>query len=397
MKTFSDKIVQILNHGALNLALGLGYAHKIFDVMDEMGTPVTLKALAEATLLDQRYLKEWLGIMVTGEIITLITAPRKSNDPKKEEQEETYYLPPAHADVLTRRARNNNLGVYTQETPLLTTCAMEAVQKGFLTGQGVSFDHYPRFQRFMSELSNAKHEQVLIQTFLPSVDNGELVKRLNQGIAVCDIGCGEGVALNLMAKAFPNSQFLGIDNHPGAISTATESAEKTNLPNARFKLFDAAQIKGAETFYEKFDYVTAFDAIHDQSHPLTVLEGVRAMLKPGGQFSMVDIKAATHLQDNLDHPMGPFLYTVSLMHCMPVGLNDKGRGLGMMWGKEQALALLALAGFDRVEALEIPNDPFNLHFLCKNQTRMKLNSSKFSPCWKTQPYNQNNPSGNHIQ
>ncbi len=360
MNDFSDKIVQILNHGALNLALSLGYSLKIFDVMDKIGEPATLKALAAATTLDRRYLKEWLGIMVTGEIITLSTGPTQ-----KENQEETYYLPPAHADVLTRRAGNNNLGVYTQETPLLTSCAMEAIQKKFPTGQGVSFDHYPRFQQFMSELSNAKHEQVLIQTFLPSVDNGTLVDRLKKGIAVCDIGCGEGVALNLMAKAFPNSQFLGVDTHGGAIARATESAQKMNLSNARFKGLDAAQIKGDKTFYQKFDYVTAFDAIHDQSHPLSVLEGIRAMLKPGGQFSMVDIKAATRLQDNLDHPMGPFLYTVSLMHCMPVGLNDKGRGLGMMWGKEQALALLAQAGFDRVDALEIPNDPFNLHFFCE--------------------------------
>jgi ubiquinone/menaquinone biosynthesis C-methylase UbiE len=356
MNNFSDKIVQILNHGALNLALSLGYSLKIFDVMDEIGEPATLKALAAATTLDKRYLKEWLGIMVTGEIIVL------SADPP---QKETYYLPPAHADVLTRMAGNNNLGVYTQETPLLTSCAMEAVQKGFSTGQGVSFDHYPRFQQFMSELSNAKHEQVLIQTFLPSVANGALVDRLKKGIAVCDIGCGEGVALNLMAKAFPNSQFLGVDTHGKAIATAAESARKMNLSNARFSGLDAAQIKGDKTFYKKFDYVTAFDAIHDQSHPLAVLEGIRAMLKPGGQFSMVDIKAATRLQDNLDHPMGPFLYTVSLMHCMPVGLNDKGRGLGMMWGKEQALALLAQAGFDRVDALEIPNDPFNLHFFCE--------------------------------
>jgi SAM-dependent methyltransferase len=365
MTAFSDKIVQILNHGALNLALSLGYSLKIFDVMDEIKQPATLDVLAAATALDRRYLKEWLGIMVTGGIIVLCPNPEQTHH---DLPEETYYLPRAHADVLTRRAGNNNLGVYTQETPLLTTCAMESVQKGFLTGQGVGFDHYPRFQDFMTELSNAKHEQMLIQTFLPSVDKGALVDRLKQGLAVCDIGCGQGAALNLMARAFPNSQFSGVDNHPGAIAAATESARKMNLSNVVFSVLDAAQIKTDEMFFQKFDYVTAFDAIHDQSHPLTVLEGIRVMLKPGGLFSMVDIKAATRLEHNMDHPMGPFLYTVSLMHCMPVGLNDNGQGLGMMWGKEQALALLAQAGFDQINALEIPNDPFNLHFLCKSLT-----------------------------
>jgi len=343
--------------------------------MDKIGTPLTLDALADATDLDRRYLKEWLGIMVTGDIIALSPGPRKGNDPRIEDPNATYYLPPAHADVLTRRARNNNLGVYTQEIPLLTACAMEAVQKGFLTGEGVSFDHYPGFQQFMSELSNAKHEQMLIQTFLPSVDNGSLVERLKQGVSVCDIGCGQGVALNLMAKAFPHSLFLGVDTHGGAILRATQTAKEKRLINARFSVLDAAHIKGDKRFFEKFDYVTAFDAIHDQSHPLTVLQGIRFMLKPGGLFSMVDIKASTLLQDNLDHPMGPFLYSVSLMHCMPAGLNDEGRGLGMMWGKQQALALLARAGFDRVDLLEIPDDPFNLHFCCKNLPQTQKDSS----------------------
>ena len=356
MNDFSEKIIQILNHGALNLALGIGYGQGIFDVMDDLGKPVTIAVLAKTSNLDNRYLKEWLGIMVTGNIIEIST---------NEKGEEIFFLPPAHGDVLTTRAGNQNLGVYTQEIPLLTSCAMEPVSKGFSTGKGVAFSHYPSFQAFMSELSNAKHRQVLIQEFLPSVDKGRMVERLKQGIQVCDLGCGQGVALNLMAQAFPDSSFLGVDNHQDAIEEARVSAQKMNLMNARFTVVDAGKIKGNKDFYQKFDYVCAFDAIHDQSHPLQALKGILYMLKPRGFFSMIDIKAATRLTENLDHPMGPFLYTVSLMHCMPVGLNDNGRGLGMMWGREQALALLKQAGFDQVDAVEIPNDPFNLHFICR--------------------------------
>ena len=80
---------------------------------------------------------------------------------------------------------------------------------------------------------------------------------------------------------------------------------------------------------------------------------------------MVDITAQSNLADNLDHPMGPFLYTVSLMHCMPVGLVDGGHGLGMMWGREKAVELLKAAGFKNVQAQEIPEDPFNLHYFCR--------------------------------
>jgi ubiquinone/menaquinone biosynthesis C-methylase UbiE len=114
-----------------------------------------------------------------------------------------------------------------------------------------------------------------------------------------------------------------------------------------------------------FDYVTAFDAIHDQTQPMMALQGIHAVLKDGGVFSMVDIAASSDLNKNMDHPMGMFLYTVSLMHCMPVGLADGGTGLGMMWGREKAVSMLKAAGFADVSVEEIPEDPFNLHFFCR--------------------------------
>ena len=216
----------------------------------------------------------------------------------------------------------------------------------------------------MSQLSDAKHEKVLTKEFLPSVDNGRLVEKLKAGIKVCDLGCGQGVAMNLMAEAFPASEFTGIDNHEAAIAAAQTAADEKGLANARFLVRDAAALTEDPSLNGQFDWVCAFDAIHDQSHPLKALKGVRHILKPDGKFSMIDIKADSNIKENMDHPMAPFLYTVSLMHCMPVGLNDNGRGLGMMWGKQQATALLEEAGFREIATEEIPNDPFNLHFLC---------------------------------
>jgi len=356
MTDFADKMIDILNYGSLNLAIGIGYKHKIFDAMENRNAPLTVAALSEKTGLNARYLREWLGIMVTGKVLELV----QGNPP---EEKDRYFLPPSHAAVLTRNAGPNNLGVYAQEIPLLTISALAGVESGFKTGEGVPFSAYPDFQQFMSELADAKHEQTLIQDFLPSVDDGRLVAQLEQGIKVCDIGCGQGVALKRMADAFPRSQFTGIDNHAGAIEAAKKAYER--CPNLEFLMIDAADLKNKPAFHHRFHYVTAFDAIHDQSHPLAALQGIHHMTAPRGLFSMVDIKAGSRHRDNLDHPLGPFLYTVSLMHCMPVGLNDQGRGLGMMWGRQKALALLKQAGFERTEVLEIPNDGFNLHFLCR--------------------------------
>ena len=278
-----------------------------------------------------------------------------------------FYLPKAHGDSLARRSGNSNLGVYTQEIPLLTTCAMEPVLQGFNTGEGVTYDHYPRFQNFMAQLADAKHCEVLVDKFLPSIAKGELIEQLKSGIRVCDLGCAEGVAAMLMAEAFPKSTFVGFDISEEAIEKARVGARSKNLSNISFIKMDAALIKHQHEFLESFDYVTAFDSIHDQTHPLEALINVHAILKVDGLFSMVDIAASSHLSENKDHPMGPFLYTVSLMHCMPVGLVDGGQGLGMMWGKQRAVHMLHEAGFKKVQVVDIPDDPFNLHFICEKR------------------------------
>jgi len=352
---FSERMIHILNAGALNLAMGIGYKTGIFDSMDRISSPAPLSVISVESGLSERYIREWLGIMVSGGIV-LISRDDDGND--------LFHLPKEHGDVLTRRAGNNNLGVYAQEIPLLTQCAMEGVVNGFFTGKGITYDRYPRFQQFMTELANAKHREVLVDLFLPSVDGGKLIDYLSQGINVCDLGCGEGVAAILMAEAFPESNFTGIDISEDILNTGRENAGARGLRNIQFINQDAATIKDNAGMRDAFDYITAFDAIHDQSRPMDALKSVHAMLKPGGLFSMVDIAAKSSIQGNMDHPMGPFLYAVSLMHCMPVGLVDNGEGLGMMWGEETALDMLSRAGFTRVDVLEIPQDSFNLHYLC---------------------------------
>ena len=355
-QSFQDKMVDILNHGALNLAMGLGYRTGLFDVMDAEKQPRTVDELSTTANLDRRYVKEWLGIMVCGGIVELVDG---------DDGVSRFFLPTSHGDVLARRAGSSNLGVYAQEIPLLTACAMEHVYQGFLTGNGVTYEQYPDFHDFMSQLGDAKHRQVLVDVFLPSVDEGRMVQALYRGIDVCDLGCAQGVAIILMARAFPASRFTGIDISGKALETARVDARNEGLTNIRFEQRDAAELRHPSHLSGRFDYITAFDAIHDQTRPLEALEGIYELLKTGGAFSMIDIAAETNIGGNRNHPMGPFLYTVSLMHCMPVGLVDGGAGLGMMWGRQQAQRMLTQAGFGRVTVAEIPNDPFNRHFFCR--------------------------------
>ena len=50
---------------------------------------------------------------------------------------------------------------------------------------------------------------------------------------------------------------------------------------------------------------------------------------------MQEFAASSRLEENLDHPLAPWLYAQSVMYCMIVSLSQGGVGLGCMWGKEE--------------------------------------------------------------
>ena len=135
-KAFSEKMTNVLNYGALNLAMAIGYKTRLFDVMDDCDSPRTASEIAEHAGLNERYVREWLGVMVSGDIVELSHSDTGVD---------LFFLPKEHGDMITRRSGNANMGVYTQEIPLLTSCAMEPVIDGFHTGDGVPYDHYPKF------------------------------------------------------------------------------------------------------------------------------------------------------------------------------------------------------------------------------------------------------------
>jgi 2-polyprenyl-3-methyl-5-hydroxy-6-metoxy-1,4-benzoquinol methylase len=129
------------------------------------------------------------------------------------------------------------------------------------------------------------------------------------------------------------------------------------MVNVRFAVRDVAVLDEGHAY----DLVTAFDVIHDQARPAKVLLGIAEALRPGGTFLMQDISGSGHLHEDLDHPLGPFLYTISCLHCMSVSLALGGPGLGAMWGKRTALTMLKEAGFARVRVETLPHDPMNYY------------------------------------
>jgi len=189
-----------------------------------------------------------------------------------------------------------------------------------------------------------------------------LTDRLTEGIRVLDAGCGRGRILRRLAELYPRSRFLGLDLSPDAIAYAREEASRQELQNIEFVAVDVSDFD-VTAEYEGFDLITTFDAVHDQAQPLRVLRGIHRALKPDGVYLMQDIRASSHLPNNLEHPLGPFLYTISCMHCMTVSLAQGGEGLGTVWGEQKAVEYLTEAGFSTVEAKHLEGDFFHVFYV----------------------------------
>jgi 2-polyprenyl-3-methyl-5-hydroxy-6-metoxy-1,4-benzoquinol methylase len=340
---FLDRLVTILNDGMLCLAISIGHRTGLFDTMAD-GAKATSTDIATRAGLKERYVREWLGAMVTGRIVDYEAATK------------TYTLPLERSIFLTRAAGIDNLAVQAQYVALLGSVEAQ-IADSFRRGGGVPYSEFTDFQRLMAEESGQTFDARLLQTTLPLVDG--LLDRLRSGIDVADIGCGSGHAINLMAEAFPKSRFVGYDFSDEGLAAGRIEAKEKKLTNARFEAKDVSTLGTVGAF----DFITSFDAIHDQAHPGRVLAAIRRALRPGGVYLCVDIAASSDLAKNLDHPLGPLLYTVSTMHCMTVSLALDGEGLGTVWGKELALSMLVEAGFGPVDVKQVEGDIMNNYYI----------------------------------
>jgi 2-polyprenyl-3-methyl-5-hydroxy-6-metoxy-1,4-benzoquinol methylase len=296
--------------------------------------------LAARAGLNERYVREWLGAMVTSGVADV--------DPDTVR----FRLPAEHAAFLTRAAGADNFGVFTQYIGLLGDVEDDIVAC-FKNGGGVPYERFPRFHSVMAEDSGQSVLSSLESHILPLVPG--LVDRLARGIRTLDVGCGQGRIMTRLAEQFPNSTFVGMDLSREAVAAARTEAASKALRNIEFVARDLSNFhETAEP--EAFDFVTTFDAVHDQAAPLHVLKGVHRTLRSDGVYLMQDIKGSSHVHKNVDHPLGTFLYAVSCMHCMTVSLAQGGEGVGAMWGEEKTREYLTRAGFRSVEKHELAHD-----------------------------------------
>jgi ubiquinone/menaquinone biosynthesis C-methylase UbiE len=344
VKQFGTKLLSIYTGGVLTNLIDIGYQTGLFEASKR--GPATSAELSERAGVRERYVREWLGAMVTSGIYTYDAATQR------------YTLPEEHAVLLTGdTAQNlcphsrmiNHFGTLLAK---LVTC--------FREGGGIPYSSYrPVFTQCMDDVWRRIYDQQLVTSFIGVVEG--LTDALERGIRVLDIGCGTGHAMNILAREYPRSTFVGYDIGEDAIDTARKEAQQMELSNSTFEVVDVSNLTGKA----KFDVITAFDAIHDQKVPDAVLRGVSRSLEPSGTFLMIEFKFSSQLEENIGNPFAPMYYGFSLMHCMPVSLAVEGAGLGAVWGEQTARKMLAEAGFRNVKVVDTPR-PQNCIFVCSH-------------------------------
>ena len=178
-EAFAGRLLDVLNNGGLALMISVGHRTGLFDAMSEF-PPATSEEIAQKAGLNERYVREWLGAMVTGRIVTYHPDTRK------------YSLPAEHAAFTTRPAGADNIAVFTQYISVLGNVEDEIVEC-FRNGGGVPYSKFPRFHTVMAEDSGQSVLANLESAVLPVVPG--MIDRLKQGIKVLDVGCGSGWAL----------------------------------------------------------------------------------------------------------------------------------------------------------------------------------------------------------
>lgn len=343
VERFMEQIVGAYVSSAVALMVDVGHKAGLFEAA--AAGPATSEGLAARAGLQERYVREWLGAVTTAGIFEYDPSTQK------------YTLPAEHALLLTGDS-SANLAVLAPMNTHLAKHVDEVVEV-FRTGGGVPYSAYrPEFTSAMDEIGRRQYDELLVDTYLPLAPG--LVDRLEQGISVADLGCGTGHCINLMARAFPKSTFVGFDIADDALDRAREEAAAWGLTNADFQNVDVAKLPADA----RFDLITVFDAVHDQADPAALLRNAHEALADDGTFFVVDIKASSRLEENQQNPLAPLIYSVSVLHCMTVSLAEGGAGLGTAWGMELATQMMSDAGFGDVQVKDLEHDPFNVVYVC---------------------------------
>lgn len=340
LEEVTDKAIGYLTGAGVSALAYLGDRLGLYRALNAAGPSTSAELAAEAGL-HERWVREWLHGQASAGLV------RYAGDGRFE-------LTAEQAAVLADEDNPAFVGGgFALMIPLLQR--WESLFESFRTGRGVPYndlgaDHAVGESRFSSPWMRTN----LVSVILPGLDG--VVPKLAAGAKVVDVGCGSGKALLEMAKAYPRSEFHGYDNAELAIGFAKENLAKSGLRNVTIDHAAANSLPRDASF----DFVLTWDCLHDMTDPVEAMRAIRAAIKPDGTWLIVDINGMPTPEENYSHPIGPLLYSFSVLDCLACSTHKEGgAGLGTLGLPEPVARKMATeAGFTRFTVRDFGN-PLN--------------------------------------
>ena len=348
MSINQDKLHEFLGKAIVDF--GATFNAALIRIGDKLGLykalaksgPQTPAQLAKATGTSERYIREWLSEQAAGGYITYDAAKR------------TFHLSEEQAFAMADESSPVFLpGAF--QVALAAIKAEEQITERFKTGEGMGWhEHHHELFVGTERFFRPGYAANLISAWIPSMAGVE--DKLKKGARVADVGCGLGASTILMAKSYPNSEFVGFDYHEKSIETAKQRGKDAHVAERiRFEVASAKNYPGTD-----YDFVTFFDCLHDMGDPVGASTHVRSTLKKDGTWMIVEPFAGDKLEDNLN-PIGRAFYGASTLLCTPASLSQEvGLALGAQAGEKRLREVVTTGGFSHFR--RATQTPFNLIF-----------------------------------
>ncbi len=302
--------------------------------------PATSLELAERMHVNERYTREWLSAMACAGYLEYDSSSHR------------FILPVEHVPLLAEEG-GASFFAGVQEEMVGFSGPIERLMDAFRNGGGLGMDSYdPSTWEGQARFAVTWYEHLLVPIWLPLMP--AVKSKLESGASVADVGCGEGGALIKLAQTYPLSRFRGYDNFAPAIQKATANARMAGVADrVSFELKDVS-----DGMTEMYDIITTFDVVHDTVSPRRLLRAIHEGLKPDGRYVCVEVNSSEKLEENIG-PQGAFLYSCSVLFCMPASLANSGEGLGTAGLPETKMRELCQdSGFTMVRRVQM-DDSFN--------------------------------------
>ncbi len=338
LEAYAEMVMDIKTGELVSLIVYFGDRLGLYEALLAAG-PITANQLAERVDLNERWLLEWLRGQASAGLLAY-------------QGEDRFELTSEAGVVLTDETSPMYLaGMFGEPTP---PHVVERLAQAFRTGIGMSWDdHGPNVARSVERMTGSVHAK--LPNILDKVEG--LTSKLNAGVRVSDIGCGSGTALEVLAKAYPNSEFVGYDPSPVAIDRARVKAKQAGLSNITFEIARGESLPAEPTY----DLTLTLDCMHDMTYPVEVTRAIRQTIKSDGVWIVKDIKCSDKFEENLENPLGATFYGFSMLYCMSSALSEPGgAGLGTLgFTPNIAKEITEAGGFTQFRQIDFDEDPFN--------------------------------------